>query len=158
MTMADRIAVLHEGRLQQIGAPREVYERPASAFVARFIGAANIFAVEGLAAEGSRLRVATRAGVALIAPAGAAPAADSLSAVIRPEKIRLAAPGLDNAFRGRVAAVAYVGATLRCQVVIADGVQLAVALPADAAPARLAAGDAIDVGWDAAATILVPER
>ena len=90
MTMGDRICVLKDGRAQQIGAPLEVYERPANLFVAGFIGAPpmNFFRAE--ATDGGRtLRAAS---FALPAPAGAAPLAAGTSVVVgvRPENLRSA--------------------------------------------------------------------
>jgi len=160
MTMADRIAILHEGRLQQLGTPREVYEAPASAFVARFIGAANIFEAASVHAENGVLRIATQGGVTITALDDGRARAEGVSAVVRPEQIRFGAGGaaLENAFRGRVTSVAYVGAQTRCQVAIAADVQIAATLPADAEHARMAVGDEIELGWRAASTILVPNQ
>ncbi len=160
MTMADRIAILHEGRLQQIGTPREVYEAPASAFVARFIGAANIFEVADLHAENGLLRIATPGGLTMTALDDGRSRSGGVSAVVRPEKIQLGAgrPDLENSFRGRVTSVAYVGATTRCQVAIAGDVQLAATVPAESEHGRMSVGDEIELGWRAAATLLVPNR
>ena len=161
MSMGDRIAVLHEGRLQQIGSPREVYETPASSFVARFIGAANIFEVAGVNAERGMLRVSTPGGLTMTAiDDGRARAAGAISAVVRPEKVQLGAgrSDLENSFRGRVTSVAYVGATTRCQVAIGADVQLAATVPADSEHGRIAVGDEIQLGWRAASTLLVPNR
>ena len=63
MTMADRIAILDQGRLQQVGTPREVYEQPANLFVARFVGSPPMNTIGGrVRIEGDRCRVETNAG------------------------------------------------------------------------------------------------
>ena len=65
MTMSDRIAVMNKGRIEQIGAPQEIYDRPATRFVAGFIGNANILPVEIEAAQRGEARVRS-GGVAFI--------------------------------------------------------------------------------------------
>jgi spermidine/putrescine ABC transporter ATP-binding subunit len=160
MTMADRIAVLHEGSLRQLGTPREVYGHPASAFVARFIGAANIFRVEAVRPEGGRLLLTIHDRLSIAArDDGRARPGGTLSAMVRPEQVRLgeAAAGLENAMTARVAAIAYAGAVARCQLVVAGDSHLSATVPADdAALERLAVGDEVRIGWRAAATVLLP--
>ncbi len=161
MTMADRIALLHEGRLQQIGTPREIYEFPASAFVARFIGAANIFDVIDVRPEGGTLRVTTQGGLTMAAVSTQlSPPGGSTSVIVRPETIRFGAPAneLDNAFHGRVTSTTYMGAVTRCQVALADNLQVTATLPIAAGHRPMSPGDEVLVGWPAASTILVPNR
>jgi putative spermidine/putrescine transport system ATP-binding protein len=108
LTMSDRIAVFNEGRIEQVGTPVEVYEHPASAFVAGFVGTSNL--VSGPAAEA----VVGRPGVYSI----------------RPEKIRidteLASPAAagESSATGTVTAVVYAGATVRYEVTLDAGGQL----------------------------------
>ena len=161
MTMADRIALLHEGRLQQIGTPREIYEAPASAFVARFIGAANIFDVIEAHAHDGTLRVATQGGLTLTAVATQTnPPGGNTSVVVRPESIRFGTmtAGLENVFRGRVTSITYMGAVTRCQVAIADNLEVTATLPTAAGHRPMSLGDEVSLGWPAASTILVPDR
>ena len=89
MTMGRRIAVLHEGRLRQLGTPREVYERPADAFVARFVGSPgmNVIAGRGLGDAG---RVA--AGSFTVAVTQPVPIGD-VQVGVRPEHVALVGPG-----------------------------------------------------------------
>ena len=109
LTMSDRLAVFNEGRIEQVGSPAEVYERPATAFVAGFVGTSNV--LEG---EVARRLVG-----------------DPSPFTVRPEKIRLleagepAAPG-DVVTDGRVTDVAYVGAFTRFAVALAGGGELVV--------------------------------
>jgi putative spermidine/putrescine transport system ATP-binding protein len=97
LSMSDRIGVFSQGRLEQVGSPRDVYERPATRFVAEFVGAANL--IEGDAAR----RYADGAACALL----------------RPERIRLG-PAQDARARGTVAAVQYYGAFSRVAVDCGD--------------------------------------
>lgn len=120
--MSDRIGVFNRGRLEQVAAPAELYERPRTRFVAQFLGAANLF--EGEAA----LQHAGR-------PA----------AMIRPERIRLG--GAEGARgRGTVAALQYFGAFWRMAVTGAGTAELLVDLPLDAA--RPTPGDTVHLHWD----------
>src|ERR1700680_4215120 len=81
LALSDRVAVMSQGRIEQVGTPLEIFERPETAFVATFTGAANLWDAEVLgAAGGGRLRVRLRAGVPAPA-AGAAPRGRALGAV-----------------------------------------------------------------------------
>jgi multiple sugar transport system ATP-binding protein len=89
MTMADKIVVLNGGRVEQIGAPLDLYDRPANLFVAGFIGSPAMNFIHGsIAAEGF-----AAAGVTLPLPAGVAPMSNAVYG-IRPEHLSLADAGL----------------------------------------------------------------
>jgi spermidine/putrescine transport system ATP-binding protein len=127
LTLSDRIAVIHDGRVEQCGTGPELYHRPASAFVAEFIGHANVLQVELLAAEAGAVRLRLDAGVVLALPAGAGPAPAGRGRVsIRPEQIELVrAPRADaNAFAVRVAEATFKGAMHQLVVVTAAGTRL----------------------------------
>ena len=108
MAMADRIAIMNEGRVEQIGTATEIYKRPASRFVADFIGESNFIAVE------SRNGVVTtaREGIQLPAPKTTDPGTGTL--MVRPEAVRLtpASPG-DPGLLGRVVKVSFLGGFTR---------------------------------------------
>ena len=96
MTLADRIVVLRDGRIEQIGAPVELYRRPANLFVARFIGspAMNVIpaTVTGTGAQ-TRLQLASGGEIALPLPTGPALQGQPVHLGLRPEDLRLAGPG-----------------------------------------------------------------
>jgi putative spermidine/putrescine transport system ATP-binding protein len=125
LTMSDRIAVMRQGRIEQIGAPRDIYERPATEFVATFIGTINMLRskIVGRSTCGS-VMLETAAGPARL-PAGAALAGDDTLLTIRPERLNLAAPG--SAPEGSIAwpctidRVTYLGARLEVALRLADG-------------------------------------
>jgi multiple sugar transport system ATP-binding protein len=96
MTMADRIVVMHDGRVEQIGSPLELYDRPANQFVAGFIGSPAMNFLEGTVRAGAAAHVQTAAGSRLPLPA-AATAAEGRAVVygIRPEHLDLADDGFD---------------------------------------------------------------
>jgi putative spermidine/putrescine transport system ATP-binding protein len=127
LTMSDRIAVMQGGRIEQIGMAREIYEAPASAFVATFIGTTNLIrgAAEVSSDESGTLRFATPAGPALVAsPAKRPPDADMLI-TIRPERLKLAAPGAAPAgatcWPAQVMRLVYLGGRTEIHLRLQDG-------------------------------------
>ena len=103
MTMADTIAVMNHGRIEQLGPPQELYERPATAFVAGFLGASNLLpgTVEG--SDGVRLEDGTFVRADVSGRSGA------VSAGVRPEKITIGPGGGANELEGTVSETAYIG-------------------------------------------------
>src|SRR3954447_4859780 len=94
MTVASRIGVMNAGRLEQVAAPRRLYEEPASRWVAEFVGDINLFEGEVTAREPHRLKVSTANAGELLAAQPVTPTTETKVAVaIRPEKIRLARRG-----------------------------------------------------------------
>ena len=112
LAVSDRIAVMAHGRVEQLGAPAEIYRRPASRFVADFIGEANLLPVEieGTGSSGVRARLGS---VALSVPDGAVPAGRA-TLVVRPEAVQIhagsLAPSPDGVLPGQVRHMAYLGA------------------------------------------------
>ena len=127
LSLADRVAVLERGRIAQVAPPRELYERPATRSVARFLGAANVLEAGGLALRGE-----------VPAPAYA----------LRPERIRLveALPEV-NGVAARVADLAFRGGDALLLAQVPDGPLLRVVLPSGAPLPE--AGARIHLAWDA---------
>ncbi|HSD79154.1 MAG TPA: ABC transporter ATP-binding protein [Solirubrobacteraceae bacterium] len=135
LTMSDRLAVFNEGRIEQVGTPADVYEHPANAFVAGFVGVSNL-----LERDGRRITV-------------------------RPEKIRMLGdqePGEGlHVERGTIRDVAYVGMVTRYTVALADGGVLQVVrqnLETSSQEALELAGSEVRVGWRDEQSQAVPER
>jgi putative spermidine/putrescine transport system ATP-binding protein len=153
LTLSDRIAVMNEGRIEQLGTPTEIYERPASAFVAAFIGRTN--RVAATVAEDSMLS----AGALRLAAATALPVGTAVTAMIRPHRIGLsdevAAPdGATNRIRARVRKVVFAGDIVQYEIA-AGGVTLLVESPtASAAADGRAVGDEVTAAWRAADTLV----
>jgi ABC-type sugar transport system ATPase subunit len=103
MTLADKIVVLRDGRVEQVGTPRELYERPDNLFVAQFIGSPkmNVLSVAAVGDLGAGLVGAASVGV-------------------RPEHLRIVAPG-EGALTGRMAIGEYTGASSLLHVRLDDG-------------------------------------
>ncbi len=148
LVMADRIAILKDGKLLQSGPPRQVYEHPINRFGADFIGVMNFFpgvadAMGLLANDGTRIIATSQTN----GPAVAA---------VRPERIRLT-PG-ENTLSGTVTALAYHGLDLQLHVQTkASPKPVIIRLTADMAEAQsLNAGDPVTLGWSAKDTRIFP--
>jgi putrescine transport system ATP-binding protein len=131
MTMASRIGVMDAGRLQQVATPRELYEAPASRWVAEFVGDVNLFDGEVTSHEHHRLAVATRDGGAIVVAAPRETVIGTLVTVaIRPEKVKLSrrGPASDaahsqaiNRLEGVVTDVGYLGGSTVYKVKLDSG-------------------------------------
>jgi spermidine/putrescine transport system ATP-binding protein len=132
LALSDRVAVLNGGRLEQVGDPREIYERPATRFVASFVGSGNFFDGTG---DGKVVR--TEDGLAIEAPA-----TGPVTLLVRPEKVRLNG---GTGIPARVEEVIYQGASTA--VVLRAGERRIIAEDANRAATRLQAGDAVTVSW-----------
>ena len=154
LTMSDRIAVMAEGLVEQVGTPAEVYEEPATAYVADFLGSANVLEVTAVGpAEGG---TAFRIGEHVLTAGGASHEPGSAKLVVRPERLRLDVPGAaGQSLPGTVERVVYLGASSDVVVRLADGGRLVVNAPAEAARAHHA-GDAIAVVAPVEALRLLP--
>jgi ABC-type Fe3+/spermidine/putrescine transport system ATPase subunit len=92
LTMSDRIAVMRDGVIEQLGAPREVYERPATEFVATFLGASNLIDAVVAGQDGEHSLVEAACGRFAVAGAGLAPG-QRLRLAVRPERVRVCPAG-----------------------------------------------------------------
>jgi iron(III) transport system ATP-binding protein len=119
MAMSDRVAVLNAGELHQVGSPREVYNRPATSFVARFIGRSNVLACTVLGVDGGSVSISLADGTVLRTPrvegaiSASVSAGDQAAVSLRPESIILTVnPGRDTAgqLTGRVRTAEFTGA------------------------------------------------
>ena len=133
LTMSDRIAVMDNGRIAQLGTPAEIYESPRTAFVARFIGESNFFGGPATRGADSRLVLALADGARIRLPEGAgSPEVPEVRIVVRPEWMDLCRPGAvppgENALPGEIREVIYLGETMHVMVTLRDGSQVTVAL------------------------------
>ena len=141
MSMSDRIAVMHEGRIEQIGSPQEIYERPQSPFVADFIGDTNLFQGRVEFIDDSCMVVKTDSGLKIVVQKPAVRgepknieiytgAAVVIS--VRPEKVDLSLYSPDvseNCFEGRLMNVMYMGTHVYYQVHLLSGDRIMVRQP-----------------------------
>jgi spermidine/putrescine transport system ATP-binding protein len=157
LAMSDTIAVMRDGRIDQVGTPAELYDRPRTAFVAGFIGAQNF--ISGRAMAGAP-RLA--AGNGLVVDAGhaadAVAAGDRALAAIRPEHVRISSDepsGSGNKAPASVAAVVMLGDTVEYVLRLADGTDLLSRQPRSA-PGLPAQGAAVWLSWSKERVCLFP--
>ena len=141
LTMSDRIAVFDGGRIEQVGTPAEIYDRPATAFVAGFVGTSNL-----LAGPVARALLGTEGPF-----------------VLRPERVRAVRPGDpvepdDAAADGVVAEVVYAGAETRLHVDLDAGTRMVAARPnAEGGRPEVAPGDRVRLVWHRAQAFRLPD-
>ncbi len=152
LSLSDRVAVMRAGRIQQTGAPADIYENPATSFVASFIGEANLLNATRTAP--GRFRLAGGQEVAVTADIAGAPA---VTLVVRPECASLAEPG--HGLPAIVAQAIYDGADTTCHLILAGGQAMRVRVPNRNASARLAcSGAAVGVVFDPASVRVVARQ
>jgi putative spermidine/putrescine transport system ATP-binding protein len=134
LSVADRVGVLRGGRLEQVASPDELYERPATAFVAEFVGTMN--RLPAVLRDGEVQLLGTRRPLA-----GAGPVDGAVVALVRPEALLVTA---DPAGPGRVVTRTFSGASTRVLVALPDGVEVRVDLPS-AVSGDLTPGAAVTV-------------
>jgi spermidine/putrescine transport system ATP-binding protein len=156
LTMSDRIAVMNKGVVEQVADPETVYERPATTFVAGFIGVSNLMPGEVVSANGSGAELRLDAGPTVRTPqSGGATMGERAHAVVRPEKLVLStAAGAGDSGRpsvqGQVESSLYLGTATQMVVRLGDGTRMTVLVPNADAEARRelpAAGDSATLSW-----------
>jgi ABC-type Fe3+/spermidine/putrescine transport system ATPase subunit len=173
LLLSDRIGIMDGGRLLQVATPRELYERPATAFVADFVGSLDV--IEGTVAE-------VRAAVAMVVPSASdgSPAADRVlvpagdvasgahvRVAVRPERISLTPIGHEghpgdggrgSSLRAQVERVIYLGNLTRIDLVTASGQRLTSEHISDEHLAGLTEGTAVAVTWPLEAGFILPSQ
>jgi putative spermidine/putrescine transport system ATP-binding protein len=116
LSMSDRIVVMYNGKAEQVGTPFEIYNRPATRFVANFVGTLNV--LEGTVADPARGIVRVDTGeVAVKGALNGAKAGEAVSLALRPEAISLGIqPGRDTSLGGQIADVSFLGSVIRVRV------------------------------------------
>jgi spermidine/putrescine ABC transporter ATP-binding subunit len=149
--LSDRIAVMSRGRIEQLGAPREIYERPATRFVAEFIGASTILRGRAVGPD----RIALDGGLVLRIGAGVPLSGDAEVAVaIRPERVTLARGPGENVAEARIDGLVYQGAQTELSARLVDGQRVLVSVT-EPAPAPLVIGHTVRLHLPADAFMLV---
>jgi spermidine/putrescine transport system ATP-binding protein len=164
MSMADTIAVMNRGRIEQAGGAADLYERPETEFVAKFLGVSNLIAATVGERNGDMSAVTTHDGARLHAPTSRCAEHDGTPVRIgvRPEKIRLSAAGAElpggcNALRGKVVLSSFLGVSLQYVVQTAGGEELIVLCQNDTGqqPEAFGAGREVQLSWDPRHTFVV---
>ncbi|SDX92561.1 ABC transporter ATP-binding protein [Halopenitus persicus] len=156
LTMSDRIAVMNDGRIEQLGTATEIYEEPETEFVADFIGETNL--IRGDYGETDDGAVVERNGTAFRIPRDP-DAGSSVAFAIRPEKIRVgaAAEGLDNELTGEIVDEIYKGNLGKYVVALESGDTLTVDMQIRDRGTTLSPGDTVRLGWSADNCVVLTE-
>jgi iron(III) transport system ATP-binding protein len=154
LTLSDRIAVFNEGRVFQVGPPRELYERPASRFVADFIGINNL--IDGtVQSVNGKLVVRTALGELEAMADPRFKAGDRCVLSVRPENSSITEKN-DNLVQGSIAFAAYLGNTLRYDVDLGQGTIFKADVRDPWHHELLATGSRVSVGFAASSTVAIP--
>ena len=158
LSISDRVAVMRDGRIEQLGTPEEIYTAPASEYVARFVGTSNRLRVTALAGDGRT--VDWRGSPVSVVASTPLPAGSDGLLVVRPERVRVAAvpdDGLPSGWwQGRVVERTFLGSVTRLTIAVGDEILLA-DLPGEAtADVRFGIGDTVGVTFEPGGSRLIP--
>lgn len=158
LTMSDRLAVMNAGRIEQIGAPREIYENPETRFVTQFIGESNILEgkVRGRNQHGLELEL-DRVMVTVAVNSDLNPG-EAASIVIRPENVELGyqlGDQRNQVLKGKITRRTYEGALIRYEVQVDQHAIIAIKPNALSVRKEFDVGDVVEVGWDPESVSLI---
>ena len=162
MTMSDRIAVMRRGRIEQLGPPEDLYERPATDFVAGFLGVSNLLPGKIARTDSSLAEVELNSGGRVRAMGDGLTAGEAVRIGVRPEKLTIALAGADeggaadagrargNQIEGTVADSSYLGVSTQYTVRLADGSDVTVYsqnTETSGATAHISQGERVRLSW-----------
>jgi spermidine/putrescine ABC transporter ATP-binding subunit len=160
LALADRIAVMDQGRIVQVGPAHEVYERPQTHFVTDFLGEANIFSGQVITSDETGVAIAINPEDTVVAPpqAGLTPGAPIICAV-RPENVRISLdpPATPIALPATVAHVVYLGPSLNFHLTLHDGAHVIVFAQSGLHKAPPTVGQVVYLWWDPEYTLVLHE-
>jgi spermidine/putrescine transport system ATP-binding protein len=149
LTMSDRIAVMNEGKVQQVANPPTLYELPRNRFVADFIGQTNVFSGMVESVSGKRITLSTPSGkVEATAREAEVEVGSEAHATVRPEKIRFDSEG-DNVITARIRQIVYLGVSTQYIAELPDGEKLVLYQQNSREDANPDIGEEVAVVWDA---------
>jgi putative spermidine/putrescine transport system ATP-binding protein len=160
MIMSDRICLMNEGRIEQVGSPADLYFRPRTVFAAGFLGESNVLDATVAGTDGSTVLLGGVVdGAVLRAPAAAGVRhGDRVKLVVRPERLTLLRPGEDapNVLEGVLQEVILVGGVTKFYVRLGDGRTVSAARLTAEPPAAVAADAPVRVGWTVDGGVVLP--
>jgi spermidine/putrescine transport system ATP-binding protein len=158
LALSDRIGVLRAGRIEQIGTPRELFERPANAFIARFVGFDAMLRPECVEAAVPHWHARVAGRDIRCDPPVSREAANGFVLVLRPERIRIARPDEDSDLGPvRVLSTTYKGRDVEVKTQLADGQSLQFLMPAGPDVPVPETGSTIEIAWQPMKPLLVPD-
>lgn len=159
LSLSDRVAVMREGKILQVGRPKELYERPRTRFVADFVGTNNLLSGKVRGGDGAELLVETDLGTLRAIAQSAMSPGERCVLAVRPENVVIGgtAEGNGNVVAGRVAFSAYLGNTLRYDVETGQGQILKVDIRDPWHHEPLALGQPVSVSFPPSVTLAIPD-
>ena len=154
LVMSDRIAVMSNGRVEQVGSGRDIYLRPATAFVANFIGETNLLRGEVCAVHGDTVVVATDGGDVRAVVDRSFRERERVTISLRPESAQFAGRG-DDGLRATVSAVHFLGRSIRYELAMPTGDTLTVDRPAGEDVAEI--GSPVVATWEPANVVVLAD-
>jgi spermidine/putrescine transport system ATP-binding protein len=154
LTMSDRIAVINEGRVQQVADPPTLYEHPKNRFVADFIGQTNVFSGMVESVSDGRVTLRTASGEKVEATAHEVEVGEDAHAAVRPEKIRFGSEG-DNVSTARIRQIVYLGVSTQYIAELPDGQELVLYQQNIREGDHPEVGEEVSVAWDARNCLLL---
>ncbi len=160
LTMSDRVAVMNEGLIAQVGSPEEIYDRPCDRFVASFIGESNFLSGTVRSVENGIVVAECAGGIVRGAMAGSARVGAEITLTARPERIRFADAAVadgarSNRLRTTVVEAVFAGERCRYQCQSAGGVTIVLKEPSGAGVRRRVVGETADIVWAVDDTVVV---
>lgn len=154
LSMSDHIVVMNAGLIEQIGSPAQVYDQPATAFVANFLGKANMLPGSVTVMDGKMATIALATGHIVKAAAPKALETGSVvTVVVRPQKLTVGTAGAANRLAGRIASTSYLGGNAVYEIDIGAGTLVRANTLIDGQPLR--EGEAVDVCFDPLGCVLL---
>src|SRR5215831_16918444 len=154
LAISDRIAILRAGKIEQVGSPEEIYQRPQTAFVAEFLGGTNMLPGIAGASDGRRTEVAACGTVVFVG--GQVTAGQKLLLSIRPEALRLAQGSESAVLRAKLVLREFLGQIQRLHARLPDGTQIRVSL-LGSSQVSATAGSEVAFAYDPTQIIIYPE-
>ena len=161
LSLSDRLAVMKDGRVQQIGTPLEVYEEPSNRFVANFIGESNFLAARVVGANETHIQVELEGGGTCFAPRQEGIETTPgmpITVMVRPERVLMHTPdsGAYNRFSGELETASFHGSIIRFRAKLSAGFSMQGEFP-NLGRENLRSGQQVTIGWHRDHSVLFPE-
>ncbi len=153
LSMSDRIAVMKDGIIVQLGPPEQIYEQPRTRFVADFMGASNVFDASINQQNDEHFTMKTQQGLDVLAKIGKTLESDPIGFSVRPEAVRMVVgnekPSLENAYQGKVASLVYLGDVTEVEIELQGGDCFVAFVNTTSQSTKVEEGQAVWVAWSA---------
>jgi putative spermidine/putrescine transport system ATP-binding protein len=156
LTLSDRIALMHQGTIVQIGTPSDLYERPNSHFVASFIGESTLAEGTVVATPDGGLALDPGNGPPPLPGCGRVRPGEGAVLVLRPEKLRVASEASPEGLAATVADLVYVGEISRLELMLTGGLRIMAKQPNRRDVFRPSLAQAVQISWAREGALLLP--